>query len=169
MTASEAAAGVELGPPERLHPGYLLTGLGGVVRGAWGLLAAGAWAATVGRWWIVAVMLGTVRQLVQLRPEAGVPLTFLLLLIPSHLLVLRLVDPMPRTTLTRSLDRLGRPARPVMVGDRHHDVEGATAHGVPCVGVLWGYGDADELLGAGAVGLVHDVDELLDVVLGRRA
>lgn len=57
---------------------------------------------------IVGVMLGMVRQLVQLRPEAGVPMTFLLLLIPSYLLVLRLVDPMPRTTLTRSLHRLGR-------------------------------------------------------------
>lgn len=58
MSASGTAAEVELGPPERLHPWYLLTGLGGVVRGAWGLLAAGAWAATQGRWWIVAVMLG---------------------------------------------------------------------------------------------------------------
>ncbi|MEO7564836.1 MAG: PH domain-containing protein, partial [Sphingomicrobium sp.] len=46
-----------LGPAERLHPLFLLTGLGGVVRGAWGVLAAGAWAATQGRWWIVGVML----------------------------------------------------------------------------------------------------------------
>jgi len=58
VPGAAAAAAVELGPPERLHPWYLLTGLGGVVRGAWGLLAAGAWAATQGRWWIVAVMLG---------------------------------------------------------------------------------------------------------------
>ena len=29
-----------LGPPERLHPLYLLTGLGQAVRGAWGMLAA---------------------------------------------------------------------------------------------------------------------------------
>ena len=55
-------AGVELGPPERLHPLFLLTGLGGVVRGAWGLLAAGAYFATQGRWWIVAVMLGGLRD-----------------------------------------------------------------------------------------------------------
>lgn len=69
--------------------------------------------------------------------------------------------------VAKALDRLGRPARPVMVGDRYHDVEGAAAHGVPCLGALWGYGDADELLGAGALGLVSDMGELLDVVLGR--
>ena len=45
-----------LGPPERLHPLYLLTGLGQSLRGAWGLIAGGAYFATQGRWWIVAVM-----------------------------------------------------------------------------------------------------------------
>jgi putative membrane protein len=45
-----------LGPPERLHPLYLLTGLGQSLRGAWGMLAGGAYFATQGRWWIVAVM-----------------------------------------------------------------------------------------------------------------
>ena len=39
-----------LGPPQRLHPLYLLTGLGQAFRGAWGLLAAGAVLATQGRW-----------------------------------------------------------------------------------------------------------------------
>ncbi len=39
-----------LGPAERLHPFYLLTGLGGVVRGAWGMLAVSAWFASQGRW-----------------------------------------------------------------------------------------------------------------------
>ena len=32
----------QLGPPERLHPLYLVTGLGQSVRGAWGLMAGGA-------------------------------------------------------------------------------------------------------------------------------
>ena len=31
-----------LGPPERLHPLYLLTGLGQSLKGAWGLIAGGA-------------------------------------------------------------------------------------------------------------------------------
>lgn len=69
--------------------------------------------------------------------------------------------------VAKALDRLGRPKRPVMVGDRFHDVEGAAAHGVPCVGVLWGYGDSEELAAAGAVEVVADVGGLLDVLLGR--
>jgi phosphoglycolate phosphatase len=63
------------------------------------------------------------------------------------------------------LDRLGLdPARHpvVMVGDRVHDVEGAAAHGVPTVGVTWGYADDGELAGARA--LAATVDELLAVL-----
>ena len=45
-----------LGPPERLHPLYLLTGLGQAVRGAWGMLAAGAYFAAQGSWLIVGLM-----------------------------------------------------------------------------------------------------------------
>ncbi len=48
----------------------------------------------------------------------------------------------------------------VMVGDREHDVLGARAHGIDTVGVLWGYGDADELIGAGAVALADSPAEL---------
>lgn len=42
-----------LGPPERLHPLYLLTGLGKSVKGAWGLLAGGAVLGAQGRWGLV--------------------------------------------------------------------------------------------------------------------
>ncbi len=42
------------------------------------------------------------------------------------------------------------PARCIMVGDRKHDVLGAVANRLPCVGVSWGYGGADELAAAGA-------------------
>ena len=54
---SEAAAlpasSDPLGPPERLHPLYLLTGLGQSVKGAWGLLAGGAVLGAQGRWALV--------------------------------------------------------------------------------------------------------------------
>lgn len=40
------------------------------------------------------------------------------------------------------------PARCIMVGDRVHDVRAAQANGTRAVGVLWGFGDADELRGA---------------------
>lgn len=50
------------------------------------------------------------------------------------------------------LHRLGRPdpREVLMVGDRHHDVEGSRMHGVDCAGVLWGYGSRAELQAAGA-------------------
>ena len=49
MTAEAIDEGA-LGPPERLHPLFLLTGLGGVAKGIWGMLAAGAYFAAQGRW-----------------------------------------------------------------------------------------------------------------------
>ncbi len=53
-----------------------------------------------------------------------------------------------------ALRRLGLdPARDavVMVGDRHHDVDGAAEHGVRTVGVTWGYAGPGELSGAATV------------------
>lgn len=45
-----------LGPPERLHPLYLLTGLGQSLRGAWGMLVPAAYFAANNSWLIVAFM-----------------------------------------------------------------------------------------------------------------
>ncbi|MCA3254667.1 MAG: HAD hydrolase-like protein [Alphaproteobacteria bacterium] len=53
------------------------------------------------------------------------------------------------------------PARAVMIGDRANDVRAAARHGIPAVGVLWGYGDREELSGAAA--LCADPRELLAV------
>lgn len=52
----------------------------------------------------------------------------------------------------RALAALGDGVRGpvVMVGDRHHDVEGAAAHGIPAIGVSWGYAEPGELEAAGA-------------------
>lgn len=47
-----------------------------------------------------------------------------------------------------------------MVGDRKHDVIGAGEAGIPCVGVLYGYGGYEELSQAGADRLVSTVGEL---------
>lgn len=49
-------------------------------------------------------------------------------------------------------------SRPVLIGDRHHDVDGAAAHGVPTIFVTWGYGSVAEQ--AGAVAVVDSTDEL---------
>ena len=49
-------------------------------------------------------------------------------------------------------------SRPVMVGDRHHDIGGAGAHGVPTIFAAWGYGAPDEA--AGAVATAAHPDDL---------
>lgn len=48
----------------------------------------------------------------------------------------------------------------VMIGDRHHDVVGAINNGFRAIGATWGYGSADELLGAGADCLAARPEEL---------
>jgi phosphoglycolate phosphatase len=53
-------------------------------------------------------------------------------------------------------------SRPVMIGDRIHDIEGAAAHGIPTIAVTWGYGDVDERRDAHAI--AHDVDELRELL-----
>lgn len=71
-------------------------------------------------------------------------------------------------TIVRAIDELGlAPRDAVMVGDRHHDVEAASACGVPCVGVTYG-GTAEpgELEAAGACAVAASVDELRRVLLG---
>ena len=45
-----------LGPPERLHPLYLLTGIAKSLKGAWGLLAAVAVLGSQDRWLLVALL-----------------------------------------------------------------------------------------------------------------
>ena len=52
------------------------------------------------------------------------------------------------------------PAHCLMVGDREHDVLGAAEHGIPCLGVTFGYGSREELEAAGAVGVADTVDEI---------
>lgn len=54
----------------------------------------------------------------------------------------------------------------VMIGDRRHDVEGASANGLPCIGVGWGFAAPGELQGAGATAVVQTADELLEVLGG---
>ncbi len=41
-------------------------------------------------------------------------------------------------------------SRPVLIGDRHHDVEGGAAHGVPVIFVRWGFSWPHESEGAAA-------------------
>jgi phosphoglycolate phosphatase len=58
-----------------------------------------------------------------------------------------------------------RPSHSLMVGDRKHDIAGARAVNMRGLGVLWGYGDRDELEAAGADRLVEKPADLGRVVL----
>ena len=48
----------------------------------------------------------------------------------------------------------------VMVGDRRHDIDGARQAGLEAVGVLWGYGDLQELEASHPVHIVESFDGL---------
>ncbi len=58
-------------------------------------------------------------------------------------------------------------ARAVMVGDRDYDVKGAQANGIPCIGVLFGYGTRQELVDAGAAATAEDAAALRALLLAR--
>ena len=65
-----------------------------------------------------------------------------------------------------AMDTLGvAPEVSLMVGDREHDVLGAKAVGVPCLGALWGYGSREELTNAGADALAETPEELSELIL----
>lgn len=55
-------------------------------------------------------------------------------------------------------------SKPVLIGDRHHDVEGAAEHGIPVIFVEWGFGDASE--GDAAALRATDTDVLRALLLG---
>ena len=52
----------------------------------------------------------------------------------------------------------------VMVGDREHDVDGARKEGLPCIGVLYGFGSREELEKAGAERIISRPEELCDLI-----
>lgn len=56
-------------------------------------------------------------------------------------------------------------SRAVMVGDRHHDIDGAKKNGISCVGVLYGFGNREELENAGADYIAADEVELFDILI----
>lgn len=68
--------------------------------------------------------------------------------------------------IAHALGELDAPAAStVMVGDRHHDAAGAEACAVPCVGVLWGFGDRGELEAAGASAIAVHPGQLAEACL----
>ena len=70
--------------------------------------------------------------------------------------------------ITYALGELGVDpgAHVLMLGDRDHDVEGAIANGIDCVGVTWGFGSLGELSAAGASVIVDTPADVVPAVLG---
>lgn len=62
------------------------------------------------------------------------------------------------------LEQNGSAENMVMVGDTKYDVIGAKAHGIPTIGVSWGYGEIDEMLESGAAAIAHTTQELLELL-----
>ena len=58
------------------------------------------------------------------------------------------------------LQRIGGTENAMMVGDTEFDVIGAKAHGIPTIGVAWGYGKEQDMVNAGAAGIAHTMEEL---------
>ena len=53
----------------------------------------------------------------------------------------------------------------LMIGDREHDIIGAKTVGIDSLGVLFGYGDRNELEKAGATYIVETVSSIRNIVL----
>ncbi len=62
------------------------------------------------------------------------------------------------------LESHGTTEHMVMVGDTKYDIIGAKAHGIPAIGVSWGYGIVEEMNQAGADAIVDTVDELMEKI-----
>ena len=63
--------------------------------------------------------------------------------------------------ITYLLTKAGGADHAIMVGDTSYDVIGAKAHGMPAIGVSWGYGKVADMESAGAIAIAHTMDELL--------
>lgn len=53
----------------------------------------------------------------------------------------------------------------LMVGDRKYDVTGAAECGIKCMGVLYGFGDREELEAAGAAYIAETVEDMARIIV----
>lgn len=62
------------------------------------------------------------------------------------------------------LSEIGSVEEAIMVGDTAFDVIGAAQHGIPTIGVSWGYGSVADMENAGAKAIAHSMDELYQLL-----
>lgn len=58
----------------------------------------------------------------------------------------------------------GRADNMLMVGDTKFDVIGAAAHGIPTIGVAWGYGETADMEAAGAKAIAQTPEHLVELL-----
>ena len=64
--------------------------------------------------------------------------------------------------ITYLLGLTGDVGQTLMVGDTAYDVVGAAQHGIPTIGVSWGYGKVADMEKAGAIAIAHTMDEMVE-------
>jgi phosphoglycolate phosphatase len=52
----------------------------------------------------------------------------------------------------------------VMIGDRMHDIDGAKEVGIDAIGVLWGFGNEEELSSHGATYIAANTEDVLKII-----
>ncbi|MGM9589536.1 MAG: HAD-IA family hydrolase [Faecousia sp.] len=62
------------------------------------------------------------------------------------------------------MEQSGERENMVMVGDTKYDILGAKHHGIPAIGVSWGYGLVEEMQASGAAAIAHTTEELLTLL-----
>ena len=62
------------------------------------------------------------------------------------------------------LEQVGDTGKTIMVGDTDFDVIGAAAHGIPTIGVSWGYGEVAAMEKAGAIAIAYTMDEMVELI-----
>lgn len=65
------------------------------------------------------------------------------------------------------LNMIENRGKAIMVGDTNFDVIGANKQNIPCIGVSWGYGKAEDMIEAGAVKITYTSEELYDYLTGE--
>ena len=66
--------------------------------------------------------------------------------------------------ITYLLGLTGDVGQTLMVGDTAFDVLGAAQHGIPTIGVSWGYGEVPDMEKAGAIAIAHTMEELIFLI-----
>ena len=62
------------------------------------------------------------------------------------------------------MEQVSGVSTPMMVGDTAYDVIGAKEHGIPTIGVSWGYGAVEDMVKAGAAAIADTPQQLLELL-----